>query len=116
MAEPVPENGGEVGELLIPPQKDDNALHPLTGGRSVLLSGKTMGTDWRLNAVVSPEIPDRDIAAVLEAVFATVIAQMSQWEPNSELSRYNRGAPGSAHPISPQFHIVLDCALERLDI
>ncbi|MXP25046.1 FAD:protein FMN transferase [Altererythrobacter indicus] len=108
----MPENGGEVGELLIPPHNDADTLRPLFGGRSVSLGGETMGTEWRLSAVAPPTISDQDIAAALGAVFASVIAQMSQWEPDSELSRYNRGAPGSTHVISPQFHIVLDCALQ----
>lgn len=50
------------------------------------------------------------MAAVLERCFESVIAQMSQWRRDSQLSRFNAGAPGSRHRIGPQFRQVLDCA------
>ncbi len=71
-----------------------------------------MGTGWSLTTIVPGAIDEARIEAALESVFACVIQQMSQWEPNSQLSRYNRAAPGERVAIGPQFSIVLDCALQ----
>lgn len=69
-----------------------------------------MGTDWSLEAVAPAGVADGHIRAALEAVFGGIIAQMSQWEPQSDLSRFNRAAPGSRHRIGVEFAHVLDCA------
>lgn len=101
----------DVAELLLPPDVELGRVRPLSGGRTLTLGGETMGTSWSLAAVASASVPSERLRVALEAVFAAVIAQMSQWEPESEISRFNRGEPGSRHAISPQFRIVLDHAL-----
>ncbi|QZP09190.1 FAD:protein FMN transferase [Caenibius sp. WL] len=103
---------GEVGELLLPPHLSPDTLRPLAGGRALRLDGETMGTYWALSAVVPPELPETGLRSLLEQGFARVIAQMSQWEPDSEISRFNRAAPGTRFPLSAEFAYVLDCALE----
>lgn len=104
-------DGEEVAELLLPPRLDPDRVRPLQNGRALTLSGETMGTGWSLSAVVPPEISDTQIAQALEQRFAMVIAQMSQWEPESEISRFNRAAPGTSLSLSRPFAHVLDCAL-----
>ena len=47
---------------------------------------------------------------VLARCFECVVGQMSQWEADSQVSRFNKGAAGSRHAIGPQFRQVLDCA------
>lgn len=52
---------------------------------------------------------------MLEAVtdvFHQVIAQMSTWEPESQISRYNRLPAGEALPIGREFSEVLSLALD----
>ena len=101
----------EVDDLLLPPDLVPDAVRPLAGARTVRLAGETMGTTWSLVAAILPDVAETDLHAMLERGFARVIAQMSQWEPASELSRFNRAAPGTQVPISPEFAYVLDCAL-----
>lgn len=67
-----------------------------------------MGTGWSLRAVAPPpEAPAR-----VEAVLARVVAQMSQWEPESDLSRFNRAPPGTWRVLPPEFAEVVAAALE----
>lgn len=105
------DDDGAVGELLIPPDLSPEAAAPLPGARTVRLNGETMGTVWSLAAAVPAALADRTIREVLEQAFARVIAQMSQWEPDSEISRFNRAPPGTQVPLSAEFAYVLDCAL-----
>lgn len=97
-------------DLLLPPEAPTCALAP-PDAHKVSLSGATMGTGWSLQALVPTGVDTGRIQAALEDCFASVIAQMSQWSADSQLSRFNAGAPGSRHPIGPQFQQVLDCAL-----
>lgn len=104
-------DSGEVDELLLPPDLAPDAVRPLVGARTVRLEGETMGTTWSLHAAVAPDVADASLRTVLERGFARVIAQMSQWEPESEISRFNRADPGTRFTLSPEFAYVLDCAL-----
>jgi|TARA_R100000501_G_scaffold1440_2_gene4378 thiamine biosynthesis lipoprotein len=70
-----------------------------------------MGTGWRIRAVVPHAADAERLRAPVEAVFSAVISEMSQWDPMSELSRFNRAPGGTWHAISPGFLAVIDCAL-----
>lgn len=70
-----------------------------------------MGTQWRLTAVLPAARDMTVIEGTLQRAFDLVIRQMSQWDPHSELSRFNASGAGSCHRLSPQFALVLDCAL-----
>ena len=105
------DSDAEVDELLLPPDIVPDAVRPQAGARMVRLEGETMGTTWSLGAAILPDMSEDGLRAMLERGFARVIAQMSQWEPGSELSRFNRAPPGTRFPISPEFAYVLDCAL-----
>lgn len=104
------EGDGEVAELLLPPVLT-GALEPLADGRALGLAGETMGTRWSLSGVLPAGIESAQVAGALEDAFALVIGQMSQWDPGSELSRFNRAPPGTRVTLPPQFALVLDCAL-----
>ncbi|MGV7120974.1 FAD:protein FMN transferase [Sphingopyxis sp. 550A] len=67
-----------------------------------------MGTSWSLHAVSA--LPD--LAAGVEAAFGRVIRQMSQWEPDSDLSRFNRAPAGAWREIPAEFAHVVAAALE----
>lgn len=67
-----------------------------------------MGTRWTLVAVSPPE----GAAAGVQAALDRVVAQMSQWEAASDLSRFNRAAPGAWQMLPPEFARVLRTALD----
>lgn len=71
-----------------------------------------MGTRWSLVAVSPPAGVENDVQAALDRV----VAQMSQWEPQSDLSRFNRAPPGAWQPLQAEFARVLKAALEVADL
>ncbi len=76
-------------------------------GTVVTLNGLTMGTNWSVRAISPPTGIARDIQSVLDQV----VAQMSNWEAGSDISRFNRAAPGVWWLLPPEFATVLDAAL-----
>lgn len=66
-----------------------------------------MGTGWNLRAVSPPEGAPAGVQAALDSV----VAQMSQWEPQSDISRFNRLRPGQWQALPPEFVTVLQAAL-----
>jgi thiamine biosynthesis lipoprotein len=67
-----------------------------------------MGTDWSLYAV----LPHPGAAEGVQAALDLVVAQMSQWEAQSDLSRFNRGVAGAWHEIPVEFAHVVEAALQ----
>lgn len=78
------------------------------GANILTFSGESMGTSWSLQAVSPPP----DAAEGVQAALDRVVAQMSQWETGSDLSRFNRAAPGSWQAIPTEFAEVIAAALE----
>ncbi|MGB3319840.1 MAG: FAD:protein FMN transferase, partial [Sphingopyxis granuli] len=70
-----------------------------------------MGTDWSLQAVAPP----RDAAAIVQRALDLVVAQMSQWEPHSDLSRFNRAPAGAWQAVPPELLQVVEAALAIAD-
>ena len=65
------------------------------GGVVHALAGQTMGTTWSVKLVAQPAADVPGLTAMVQRALDAVVAQMSPWEPLSDLSRYNRGAVGS---------------------
>lgn len=70
-----------------------------------------MGTTWSAKLVVAPSTALRPLHDLLQQMLDRVVAQMSTWEPDSELSRFNRVPPGTWHRLSDDFARVMHCAL-----
>ncbi len=66
-----------------------------------------MGTTWSLQAVAAPP----SVVAGVQAALDRVVAQMSQWDAASDLSRFNRTAPGVWCDLPAEFAHVVDAAL-----
>ncbi|WP_149194917.1 FAD:protein FMN transferase [Luteimonas suaedae] len=76
------------------------------------LGGETMGTTWRVRLSASRTRPLRPLHDGIQARLDAVVAQMSPWEPDSDISRYNRAPADTWHALPPAFLIVLQAALE----
>lgn len=75
------------------------------------LGGETMGTSWSVRLSAARDAGLRALHAGIEAQLALVVRQMSTWESDSDISRYNRADAGQWLPIAPEFTHVLGCAL-----
>lgn len=73
--------------------------------------GQTMGTTWSVNAVLPDGADDRAIESGIQAEVDRVVAQMSTYETDSDLSRFNRAAAGTWQTLPPEFYGVLRYAL-----
>ena len=82
------------------------------GGAVLALDGETMGTTWSVRLVAPATANPEALTAMAQRELDLVVAQMSPWEPLSDLSRYNRAAAGTWTALPPAFAQVLRCALE----
>lgn len=80
-------------------------------GRIHQLSGQTMGTHWSLRLVNPDYLPMAPVQAMLQQVFDEVIAQMSNWEADSLITRFNQSKPGVILTLPSEFAHVLEAAL-----
>jgi len=75
------------------------------------LAGRTMGTTWSLRFDNPSMQPHDAVEAAVTDALDRVIAQMSTWEPASDISRYNAAKAGTRHALPVAFAEVLACAL-----
>jgi thiamine biosynthesis lipoprotein len=101
-----------VRQVLVPLEIDPSPPPP--GSRPVALSGTSMGTDWSarlmLPADAQADLPGL-LRSALQAELDDIVAQMSHWDEDSLLARYNRAPAGSWHDLPPQFFEVMNYAL-----
>jgi len=88
------------------------ATPPAPGGRVHEFAGETMGTTWRVHLVAAPTLWREPVRLAIQSALDEVVAQMSTWEPDSDLARFNRAAAGSWQALPEHFHAVLACARE----
>ncbi len=99
--------------VLLPLQLDDRMPPPGAAVRE--LHGLSMGTSWSVRLVDSV-LPGRagsaDLQQGLQQQLDLVVAQMSHWQLDSDLGRFNRAAPGSWQQLPAAFGEVLGFALQ----
>lgn len=79
-------------------------------GELLALGGATMGTTWSVRCVADAARAPV-LHAAIERALALVIAQMSPWQPDSDLCRFNRAPIGAWQTIPLAFLQVMQCAL-----
>lgn len=97
--------------LLPPPGRPP----PAPRGAVRLLTGAAMGTTWSAR-FVADELAEDAARAAIERELDLVVSQMSPWEPDSTLSRFNRAAPATWVAAPDAFRTVLAHALSIADI
>lgn len=85
---------------------------PATAGTIHSLYGHTMGTSWSVKLVAPARTDSHALHAGIQVQLDDVVAQMSTWEPDSDITRFNQATAGTWHTLPEQFWEVLSCALE----
>jgi FAD:protein FMN transferase len=96
-------------QVLVPLAIDPAA--PPAGSVLVDAGGATMGTSWSAHFLQPPGVRSH-LQAQMQLELDGIVLEMSHWEPDSVLGRYNRAPAGSWHALPPRFIEVLDYALE----
>lgn len=97
--------------ILIPRSISPGAVSArMSDGRVDMLGGGTMGTTWSAKIVARDDISG--IKADLQALLDRVVAQMSNWEADSDISRFNRLSAGHWQPLPADFFRVLRRGLD----
>ena len=73
-------------------------------------SGSTMGTRWSAQLMLPPGVRS-NLGAQMQLELDGIVAEMSHWDPDSTLGRYNRAPAGTWHALPPRFVEVLAYAL-----
>lgn len=76
------------------------------------LRGLSMGTSWSVRLAADAGTDLASLQRGLQQQLDDVVAQMSHWQANSDLGRYNRAPAGSRHVLPQAFFDVLMFALE----
>lgn len=85
---------------------------PLPHGEIHALHGLTMGTTWSVRLVAGEPSAVPLLHAGIQRQLDAVVAQMSHWDADSHLGRFNRAAPGPWHALPEAFFQVLSYALD----
>lgn len=99
-------------QVLIPKEIPAHLPAPDPAGRVSVFAGKSMGTSWRVHAVLPDSRPPANAHSAILVALDTVVRQMSHWDPESELCRFNRAPAGTWQRLSPEFFAVLHGALD----
>ena len=75
------------------------------------LRGLTMGTSWQVQCYVNARQSDECLQAGIQAQLDEVVAQMSPWEEDADITRFNRAPAHSWHVLPPAFFKVLQHSL-----
>jgi len=89
------------------------ADEPAPGGGVIRdFGGRSMGTSWSVRLVSAPEDACAHVQQGLQQQLDAVVAEMSHWEGDSDLGRFNRAEAGSWRQLPPAFFDVLAFALD----
>ncbi|GGB71766.1 FAD:protein FMN transferase [Blastomonas aquatica] len=77
--------------------------------RVVRIAGATMGTTWQVRAALPAALglSSADVQAMVQFRLDGIVADMSHWEPDSQLCRFNRAEAGSDWALSDDFAEVM---------
>lgn len=76
------------------------------------LHGQTMGTTWSVQLLLPQAHSAEALQRGIQAELDRIDGQMSTYQPQSDLSRFNRAPAGSWQHLPPEFFTVLQHALQ----
>ncbi|HET7793141.1 MAG TPA: FAD:protein FMN transferase [Rhizobacter sp.] len=84
---------------------------PALGGAVHALEGLSMGTTWAVRLVGPPALRTEAIAQAIQSELDEVVAQMSPWESDSDITRFNLAGAGEWQARPEAFFEVLGYGL-----
>jgi len=87
-------------------------MHDPGAAQAASLGGTSMGTSWSVRLYAAAGTDLHPLHRGIQQQLDQVVAQMSTWEPDSDISRHARAEAGSWQALPDGFAAVLDCALE----
>ncbi|MES2635819.1 MAG: FAD:protein FMN transferase [Pseudomonadota bacterium] len=94
------------------PQNLQTLSHQLPIGELHTLAGQSMGTTWTVRYVNTQMLSDGFVQALIQCELDLVVAQMSTWQQDSNISAFNRADANTWHVLPAGFFEVLDCVLK----
>lgn len=85
---------------------------PPNDARRVTITGTAMATTWNVTLMSPPALDVARLRQEIEDVLARVVAQMSPWVADSDISRFNRLDAGEWQTLPAEFACVMRCALD----
>ncbi len=99
-----------MNRVAVPLELSPPAERP-RGGVMIELGGPTMGVAWSAKALAPAGFDQAAAQAGVQALLGRLVAQMSPWEPQSDISRFNQAPTGAWLNMAPAFQHVLAGAL-----
>lgn len=96
-------------QVLVPLAIDPAA--PPDGSVLHDVAGATMGTSWSAHLLLPAGVRS-NLGAQMQAELDGIVAEMSHWDNDSILGRYNRAPAGTWHALPARFVEVLDYAMQ----
>lgn len=94
------------------PQNLQQLPEQLPLGQQHTLTGQSMGTTWTVRYINSKSLTENNVREVIQRELDLVVAQMSTWQDDSDLSVFNRADANTWHTLPAAFFTVLQCALK----
>ena len=85
---------------------DLRAAYGSLPGEPCALAGATMGTTWSARLVLPAPVAADAVRSAMQGALDDVVAQMSNWEADSDITRYNRSAPGWVELPAPLLEVL----------
>lgn len=96
--------------VFIPQQLQSLPSQLPVGGQHVL-TGQSMGTTWTVRYIQTNSLSKDHVNQLIQRELELVVAQMSTWLPDANISLFNRADANTWHALPAPFFKVLDCAL-----
>ncbi|MFC5461972.1 FAD:protein FMN transferase [Massilia niabensis] len=94
--------------VLVP--ADIDPTPPPAGSVLLDAAGATMGTTWSARMMVPAGVRS-NLGEQMQRELDGIVGEMSHWDPDSTLGRYNRAPAGSWHALPRRFMEVVDYAM-----
>lgn len=93
--------------IAIPPLRGSPENYRPGAGQAAVIGGETMGTTWRVDLFVDDTGALTDIDFRCRLALEQIISEMSQWEADSDLSRFKRLPAGAWMALPRNFAQVM---------